>query len=563
MAPCFIPVLFAIVVSNFVGFADANAFLKAGFHRAAERIPVVDVDNAMSSEPSNVFSRRYGASMLSDVVVGLRPLFDALPKNEYGNLGHAAVRYALHRFFVKKHGWFVKGIDSVESAKNMSSTTALLKDRVASHIQERFDRQLGGHGLNLSQLAALASTIEHLVHNEAMGRLETSYSANGLLTSDHVTEHEAGEIVDAYMMSFIVDMDLSKFGKRQLDRFMTSIGPKVYPGWADTQEWLRDMQSNVVYADRGVNNPFGNGDLNFPQIAHIVEEIGDRYGKFQDLECQGLKDALMERRNGSGLPGRVKLPDFYKTGLGGKVMFTETIEYLRELGVLDEESDPEVPSVVVPNYLSSKTNCLGGHSSFYSVCCISECEGLLGQLESKIAAPTADSQRIAEIVAGVASDTVDAPRNLSSALLDRLDSIAQRHGGHVPLHGRLFAQWMHHAYPNECPYPQLVTDPEMVVANAGRSMSQSEMSLWSPNAGSADADKEMPWIDVEELLLQLDDSPEEVAQSEIWIVFRNLGFMAALLSFAISVARTCQLAIDGSDVGKLDKASPKVENHAV
>merc|ERR1719476_151630 len=25
----------------------------------------------------------------------------------------------------------------------------------------------------------------------------------------------------------------------------------------------------------------------------------------------------------------------------------------------------------------------------------------------------------------------------------------------VPLHGRLFAQWLHHAYPRECPYPHL------------------------------------------------------------------------------------------------------------
>merc|ERR1712203_151284 len=33
---------------------------------------------------------------------------------------------------------------------------------------------------------------------------------------------------------------------------------------------------------------------------------------------------------------------------------------------------------------------------------------------------------------------------------------ATRHGGHVPIHGRLFAQWMHFAFPLECPYPQVI-----------------------------------------------------------------------------------------------------------
>merc|ERR1712107_499075 len=37
----------------------------------------------------------------------------------------------------------------------------------------------------------------------------------------------------------------------------------------------------------------------------------------------------------------------------------------------------------------------------------------------------------------------------------RLREIAKAHGGVVPLHGRLFAQWMHHAFPRECPFPHV------------------------------------------------------------------------------------------------------------
>merc|ERR1719346_468205 len=75
------------------------------------------------------------------------------------------------------------------------------------------------------------------------------------------------------------------------------------------------------------------------------------------------------------------------------------------------------------------------------------------QLEREVAAPSASATRIAEIVRRLHSDTVDAPRNLSASLVSRLDEIAEHHDGRVLLHGRLFAQWMHHAFPLECPYP--------------------------------------------------------------------------------------------------------------
>ncbi|OLP24478.1 hypothetical protein AK812_SmicGene48940, partial [Symbiodinium microadriaticum] len=31
-----------------------------------------------------------------------------------------------------------------------------------------------------------------------------------------------------------------------------------------------------------------------------------------------------------------------------------------------------------------------------------------------------------------------------------------------PLHGRLFAQWMHYAFPHECPYPQIAEDASVL-----------------------------------------------------------------------------------------------------
>merc|ERR1719310_788642 len=45
--------------------------------------------------------------------------------------------------------------------------------------------------------------------------------------------------------------------------------------------------------------------------------------------------------------------------------------------------------------------------------------------------------------------------NISARARDRLDEVAAHHDGKLPLHGRLFAQWLHYAFPQDCPYPHV------------------------------------------------------------------------------------------------------------
>merc|ERR1719469_1743842 len=134
-------------------------------------------------------------------------------------------------------------------------------------------------------------------------------------------------------------------------------------------------------------------DFTLEHVVREVQEINDRLGVFQNIECRSLKGALadMEYRN----TGRVLLSDFYREGMKGEFLFIEPTEYLRKLGALDE-SDPRHPSVVIANYLGGQANCLAS-TSFHSVCCIDECEGLMSQLERDVAAPSASAARIAEL----------------------------------------------------------------------------------------------------------------------------------------------------------------------
>merc|ERR1719230_1589803 len=152
--------------------------------------------------------------------------------------------------------------------------------------------------------------------------------------------------------------------------------------------------------------------------------------------------------------GRVSLGAFYGGKNPGKDWrFTESVDYLRQLGALDE-SDPKRLRVIVPNYLIGPNNCIEA-SEVHTYCCKDECGEIVAEVQRGIAAPTGAPLDIANIVSQISSDTVDAPRNLTAELLGKLEAVARRHGGRVPLHGRLFAQWMHHAFPLECPHPHV------------------------------------------------------------------------------------------------------------
>merc|ERR1719502_1272398 len=217
---------------------------------------------------------------------------------------------------------------------------------------------------------------------------------------------------------------------------------EIFLAWHDTQKFVHGIQKNVTKAE---------GSVDFASLAKAAEVVGEQFGSFQDFECRELKDKLMKMEYRG--TGRVKLADFYKPALEGVWTFQESSGYLRSMGILDE-SDPSQPSVMIANYVTSHANCIAS-SGYYSVCCKNECEGLLGHLEENIGASEAQPSTIADLISTLPSSTVTAPQQLSSSLRNRLDEIANGHQGVVPLHSRLFAQWMHHVYPRECPYPHV------------------------------------------------------------------------------------------------------------
>merc|ERR1719387_3473776 len=172
----------------FVQIADANAFLKANPSAKEQRISVEEVQTSLLAEVEGTFGEGTASSRVKQLEATLRPMYAALPKNEQGYLGYATVRYALHRLFVQRHGWFIKGLDVAGGHRNSTSSAGLLKQQVPAYVQELFEQRLGSRGFGLHELGVLAATIEHLIHNEAVKRVGDTFKVHDLLPTSPLNE---------------------------------------------------------------------------------------------------------------------------------------------------------------------------------------------------------------------------------------------------------------------------------------------------------------------------------------------------------------------------------------
>jgi hypothetical protein len=477
----------------------------------------------------------------------LKPIYAALPKNEHGQLGHPTVRYALHRLFVLRHGWNIKGLGANGGTWNSSSPTEVLTDQVPSYIEEMFEKRLGSKGLGLHELSVFAATIEHLIHKEAVGKLGETFNVLELLPTSTLSESEAWQVLDTYMMAFILGENLGNLTKAAALGVIVEM-PDLFLSWHETKQFVRDIHERLA------QNVSDTSNWDFSMLANVVEAVGEEFGTFQATECKSLKKNLMELEDGS--LGRVKLADFYRPALDGSWQFQESVGYLRQLGALDE-TDPEDPSVIITNYLYSQTNCIAS-SGFYSVCCKAECEGLLGHLEEKLAAPEARPSEILSLVMNLPSSTVATPRQLQPTLVSRLDHIALHHGGAVPIHGRLFAQWMHHAYPRECPYPHLSgttsqqTSEEWFSERGVEATASAEEMAQFANATKQNTtqaeikDESLPWSYEEELLVVRSPS-QSFAIGKPTPIMRSAVLLVAAVSLAVGLVQSFKDSMSRSD----------------
>lgn len=240
--------------------------------------------------------------------------------------------------------------------------------------------------------------------------------------------------------------------------------------------------------------------------------------------------------------GRIQLGTFYSQPKEATYQFTESTEYLRKIGALDE-TVPSSPKVLIANYLLGPSNCIAS-STYYSICCLSECESVMNELEANVHAPTTSPERLIGIVSNISSSSVDAPRVLDKDLRTKLHAIAERHDGEVPLHGRLFAQWLHYAFPNECPFPQIAESTFALTPSA-----------WLDKKAVASDDEIQKHIDVStDVDHDLEFSMEQWTDHEVLIVHEpassGRSVLGKMIRCVMYVAVLCAVVRSGSTAWK-------------
>merc|ERR1719282_2258033 len=99
---------------------------------------------------------------------------------------------------------YVKGLEPGSESWNSTSPTEILDDKIPAYVQNLFEDRLSGRGLGLHEIAILAATLEHLIHNEAVKRLESSYQAHDWPSEVLLDHAQLENVLDTYMVLFIL-----------------------------------------------------------------------------------------------------------------------------------------------------------------------------------------------------------------------------------------------------------------------------------------------------------------------------------------------------------------------
>jgi len=386
------------------------------------------------------------ARNLAKIEGTLARTFQALPKNSMGRLAPRSVRHIVHDYFATEHGWQIKGLEPQGMRTNVSEVhdVSILQDKSPALVEALMEAQLSDRGLALGDVAAMVALLERLILDESIALLEASYFLNSLSSGEGIQEMDLHEVLRSYLLVFEMGLkgDLQDAVKHQMIKEKVAA---MGGAWPAVVAFETDAVMNNGYEMKDVTNPFVEKYFAFHEAAAIVDTLAQGFGKWQNAECGRMKDALISfDTDGSGL---IPLSIFYAKSNKREYQFTESLEYLHSIGAIDDSWTRE-PRVRLANYVIGPSNCIAS-SNYYSVCCLNECDNLMDDIEASIQAPAAVPERLLQLVKKLTGS------HMSADLTSKLHLIAEKNDGEVPLHGRLFAQWLHLAFPHDCPFPHI------------------------------------------------------------------------------------------------------------
>jgi len=392
------------------------------------------------------------------------PMWRTLPKVAGDRVERRSLRYLVHRHFNRKSALHIRGFEPTRPANASGWGDAdILSQRVPAYVESVLEsRHKLERGFSLRDAAIMVATLEQLVFDSEGALLEKVYKEQFKPMTRSLSKQGLVQVLEAYMVHWMMSDDQDTVRVLLANR---SLLMDVLPHWQNLVGFLqgetkaldfkRQQTPHAALADASARRGHNAMEerYSFDDAHGIIGGITKSFASYWESECASMKEALiaMDTRH----TGRVPLSRFYGSALDTEWRFGESESYLRELGALDETNSWVGKQVIIPNYIQAASNCIVS-APHYLVCCVNDCEGLLGEIEEAVGAPVAEPSELLAIVGNLSSQATlsdDPPRDLKGSLTSQLEQIAAAHGGRVPLHGRLFAQWLHYAFPRECAFP--------------------------------------------------------------------------------------------------------------
>jgi len=430
---------------SLVNSVDADMHSQ-GFLGKRPKVHTDSLRAELSGVLSDVLGHGHGVAQdrLAHINGTLFPMFRALPKNGRGRLSEPIMRYAMRRYFSAAHAWVVKGFEEHGDAANASTSEVdILQSKVPGFVRSTLEHRFQHEGFSLDDMVSMIAVVETLAFNEVVSGVELSFYLNSFETGTMLSDTELTDMLASYLITEMLE-GTSDREQHMIDKQNIL---ERYPNWDNAMVFLADISGGDGFARLTISNPFIENMYSFEDVVRMAGRISEQFGPWSNYECHDMKDILTEKD--TYLTGRVKMSDFYTASKDGAWQFLEPSEHLRQLGALDESSTYLGPQVIIPNYISGMSNCITS-AEFFSICCLNECDLIYQHIEDEIPYQNGTVSQILEAVESLPTFPTVAPQ-----MITKLQDIARLDGGVVPLHGRLFAQWLHFTFPRDCPYPHV------------------------------------------------------------------------------------------------------------
>jgi len=542
----------------------SNAFLDKGGSLSSKAFKE-EIMNAMGSMLGCGGEAEH--EQVATITSTLTPMWRTLPKTD-GRIDRRTLRYLVHRYFMQTSSLMVRGFEPTRLTNDSHWGAAeILSQMVPAYVESVLEAQhKTQHGFTLQDAVDMVLMLDQLIFDSEGHLLEGVYQEQRKPLQRSLTFEGLKQVLESYMIKWMIDASPEDHALLLSNRTLTAqILPHYHElmkfayGRIKTFDFARQHKLTLANGKKGGSKDAFSVRYSFADAHKVAGGITRNFQSYWQSECESMKDALVSMD--SHHTGRVPLAKFYNTAINSDWRFGESEAYLRELGALDETSSWRGPQVVIPNYLQATSNCIVS-TSHYLVCCTNECETLMGEIETAIEAPTALPSKILEVVGGMTSPTTldeDEPPHLNAALIQQLEQVAKANDGQVPLHGRLFAQWLHYVFPRECPFPHktgAVSSATPSEYGDSHIATNEDMRQYAAEATSLDIPASMgkeelqwmsQWSEDEELMVNYSS---ESRSSWGWCFLILLGLLFAvggLMSGSVKISSGSKVASDASN----------------